>query len=117
MAHGDDLHLARLLPQFKELSALIGYSPKTTDTWAPFALLVADHGWNRLLRAARQLQKQDRVYPRDYAVLCHRFKQDEEQAAKEAADKAESDTRRAQQARDRVQAAKDFAACRQKHGL
>jgi hypothetical protein len=84
MALGDDLHLARLTPEFREFAALLGHSPKTTDSWAPYALLVQEHGWNRLLRAAKQLHGQPNVFPRDYARLCIQYKQDSEAEEREA---------------------------------
>lgn len=92
MAIGDDLHLAKLTEEFQEFAALLGHSPKTTSSWAPYSLLVREHGWDRLLRAARQLHGQPNVFPRDYARLCIQYKQDSEAEQREQAAKALSDT-------------------------
>lgn len=92
MALGDNLHMERQTKEFRLFVGLCGYPPKTTEDWAPFALLVAEHGWPRLLRAARQLHGQKNVYARDYAALCLQYKKDAEDEMKEIKAKAASDT-------------------------
>lgn len=92
MALGDDLHMARATEEFRLFVGLCGYPPRTTEDWAPFALLVKEHGWPRLLRAARQLHGQKNVYARDYAALCIQYKKDAEDEMKEIKAKAASET-------------------------
>lgn len=111
---GSDLHLAKLLPEFSRLQAILGRRIKETDQWAPYARLVALHGWKRLLRAAEQADPDKRWAP-DLERLCNQY-------AKEAADEE-----RAAQERERIAAlpkpknpqesAALFAQIRERHGV
>jgi len=106
-------------PYIKEyglLVAVAGSGRVNAQKWPEWARIVAIHGWSRVLRAADFLDGPKR-WPPEVESLCRQYQRDEEIAAKEAADKAESDTRRAQQAAIRERAKVDFATIRQKHGV
>lgn len=80
--YGSDLHLAKLLPEFSRLQAILGRKIRDTDSWAPYARLVALHSWKRLIRAAEQADPDKRWAP-DLERLCQQYAKDEADAALE----------------------------------
>lgn len=82
-AFGDDLHLAKLTPEFARFQAILGWRIKDTAQWAPFARLVALHGWKRLIRAAEQCEPGAR-WPSDMERLCQQYQRDQAQMEREA---------------------------------
>lgn len=77
--YGADLQYAKLLPEFAKLQAILGRSLRDTDSWAPYARLVALHGWKRLIRAAEQADPDKRWAP-DLEKWCNQFAKDEAEA-------------------------------------
>jgi len=88
----------------------------TRDAWPMWARIVQKYGWRAVILAAEQCHPEKR-YVNNVEAFAIEIAKQEAEAAREAESRSGSDTRRAQQSIDRVQAAKDFAACRQKHGL
>lgn len=114
MSYGDDLHMAKGMDEFKDFFALIGYTPKATDQYAPYAAILAKHGWPRMLRAARQLHGQPEIFSRHVAALCHQYALDEAEAKK----MAENVPKRQQIAKEEREArAAAFRAARAKEGV
>lgn len=81
--YGSDLHLAKLTPEFTRFQAILGWRIKDTAQWAPFARLVALHGWKRLIRAAEQCEPGAR-WPSDMERLCQQYQRDQTQMEREA---------------------------------
>lgn len=111
---GSDLHLAKLLPEFSRLQAILGRRLRDTDQWAPYARLVALHGWKRLLRAAEQADPDKRWAP-DLEKLCNRYAEEAKQDEREAEQRAREAARPKPQNRREMGAL--FQSIRERHGV
>lgn len=73
---GSDLHLAKLLPEFAQLQAILGWRIKETIQWAPYSRLVQIHGWKRLLKAVERCEPGKR-WASDAERECQQLAKDE----------------------------------------
>ena len=111
---GSDLHLAKLLPEFSRLQAILGRRLRDTEQWAPYARLVALHGWKRLLRAAEQADPDKRWAP-DLEKLCNRYAEETKQEEREAEQRAREASR--PKPTDRKGMGELFRSVRERHGV
>lgn len=112
--YGHDLHLARLLPEFTRLQAILGRKLRDTDSWAPYARLVALHGWKRLIRAAEQADP-DKRWANDLERLCNRYADEAKQEAREAEQRAREASR--PKVADRKGMGEMFRSVRERYGV
>jgi hypothetical protein len=75
----DDLHLARLQPEFARLCGVIGYRIKDTIGWAPWSRLVSLYSWKKVLRAVEQCAPGQR-WPADAERYCIQYAKDDADA-------------------------------------
>ena len=76
---GEDLHLAKLTPEFSLFQAILGWRIKSTDQWAPFARLRDIYGWKKLTKACEQCEPGSR-WASDMEKLCRTYAKDDAEA-------------------------------------
>ena len=77
--YGEDIHMARLLPEFTRLCAILGWRIKDCAQWAPWDRLVRLYSWKKVLRAVEQCSPGQR-WPADAERYCQQYAKDDADA-------------------------------------
>jgi hypothetical protein len=78
-------------PQYKTLAKCVGVAKLGADKWPEWARIIALHGWDRVLRAAEDLDPKKR-WPPEIEALCRQFQWERDQEEREAKAREVRDT-------------------------
>jgi len=70
-------------PLYADLSKCVGVAKLGPDKWPEWARIIAIHGWDRVIRAAEDLEPKKR-WPPEVESLCRQFQWEREQEEREA---------------------------------
>lgn len=102
------------IPEYKQLAAIVGKGKLRADLWDSWGLIVAKHGWKRVLRAANALEPDER-WPAQTERLCNRYADEAKQEAREAEQRAREASR--PKVADRKGMGEMFRSVRERYGV